>query len=371
MFCRGEQNQYSRAMKKLQLPNIPEFSDKNYKIIGYVVGGLTTLCGAFFIYEIFADGDLTFKAQWNMFKSPLGNLCLFIGFFWAILWWGKFTHWSATPVTEYRDSSGNLVKREENFDIMEQGFAKIIMPLLGHFIIEPIIYGAIIYYPIQCIIALVGSIFPYILALIVIGIIALAWMFTRQFSFRYHSVMLVAFALVFCTAFTWGGIAIKNAGPGAEIQMLADTQTDSDNEGTLTEDGSDDASPVDPEGDEIQDDGVIDEEDDQFGGEEEEGLFGCLPQGTTTFEGDMDGFPIEFNITKSEVDEIIAMFKNVNSGTVMRMTGESLPAMGGCIDFIGKDGNDEWDFYLCGDCDNVSGTATCGEKQLQVNLHKK
>ena len=69
-------------MKKPQLPNIPEFSDKNYKIIGYVVGGLTTLCGVFFIYEIFADGDLTFKAQWNMFKSPLGNLCLFIGFFW-------------------------------------------------------------------------------------------------------------------------------------------------------------------------------------------------------------------------------------------------------------------------------------------------
>lgn len=209
-------------MKKPKLPNIPEFSDKNYKIVGYVVASFITLTGAFFLYEVFADGDLTFKANWNLFKSPLGTICLFIGFIWAILWWGKFTHWSSTPVTEYRDSYGNVLKREESTDLMDQSFAKIFMPFLGHFIIEPIMYGAIIFYPIQCIIALVGSIFPYILALIVIAIIGIFWLFSRGVSVRYHSLALVVLGLLFTIAFTWGGIAIKNAGPEATIQMLGD-----------------------------------------------------------------------------------------------------------------------------------------------------
>lgn len=209
-------------MKKPKLPNIPEFSDKNYKIAGYVVASFITLTGAFFLYEVFADGDLTFKANWNMFKSPLGTICMFIGLLWAILWWGKFTHWSSTPITEYRDSYGNVLKREESTDLMDQSFAKIFMPILGHFIIEPIIYGAIIFYPIQCIIALVGSIFPYILALIVIAIIGMFWLFSRGVSVRYHSLALVVLGLLFTVAFAWGGVAIKNAGPEATIQMLGD-----------------------------------------------------------------------------------------------------------------------------------------------------
>ena len=344
-------------MKKPNLPNIPEFSDSNYKIIGYIVGALVTLAGAFFLYEVFADGDLTFKANWNMFKSPLGSICLFIGFFWAMLWWGKFTHWSSTPVTEYRDSYGNVIGRKESMDIMDQGFAKIIMPLLGHFIIEPIIYAAIIYYPIQCIIALVGAIFPYILALLVIAIIALSWLFTSIAMFRYRSVALIVFGLLFTVAFAWGGMAIKNAGPGATIQMATEMPQGA-NEAYVENETTDEA---------------FDEEvDDQFEGYGEEGLFGSLPEGTTAFVGDMNGFPIEFNITKNTgTFETIGMYKNVNSGTIMRMTGESLPAMAGNIYFYGKDGNDDWVFELSGDAENISGTANCGDKQLAVKLHRK
>lgn len=361
-------------MKKPKLPNIPEFSDKNYKLAGYVVGTLITLTGAFFLYEVFADGDLTFKANWNMFKSPLGSICLFIGFIWAMLWWGKFTHWSSTPVTEYRDKYGNVLGREENMDVMEQSFAKILMPILGHFVIEPIMYGAVIYYPIQCIIALVGSIFPYILALIVLAIIAMSWLFTREVSVRYHSVALVVLGLLFTVAFAWGGIAIKNAGPGATIQMAGDLQQIEGDEFV-----ENDASSVDDEGfttenqdgENTSNDVFEEEEDDQFEGVGEEGLYGALPEGTTAFEGKMDGYPINFNITKnSDSGEIVAMYKNVNAGTIMRMEGESLPAMGGNIAFYGKDGDDEWQFYLGGDADNITGTASCGDKQLQVTLHR-
>ena len=174
---------------KNRVKSIPEFSDKNYMIAGYIVAALITIAGAFLIYEVVTTDALVFKANWNMFKSPLGNLCWIIGFIWAMLWWGKFTHWSATPIIEKRDRYGNLIERKEDFDIMEQGFAKILMPILGHFVIEPIMYGAIIYYPIQCIIALVGAIFPYILSLIVLAIIVGAWLFTRYCQFRYQSGM--------------------------------------------------------------------------------------------------------------------------------------------------------------------------------------
>ena len=344
-------------MKKPSLPSIPEFSDSSYKIVGYVVGALVTCSGVFFLYEVFADGDLTFIANWNMFDSPLGSVCLVIGFFWAMLWWGRFTHWTSTPVNEYRDRYGNLVAREESMDIMDQGFAKIIMPLLGHFIIEPIIYAAFIYYPIQCIIALVGSIFPYILALIVLAIILMSWLFTSMFTFRYRSVALVVLGLLFIVSFAWGGIAIRNAGTGATIQMAADVSQGGSE--VVTE-----SATVDE---------LVEEDiDDQFAGYGEEGLFGSLPDGTTAFAGDMGGSPIEFNITKNtETGETIGMYKNVNSGTIMRMTGESLPAMAGDICFYGKDGNDEWNFDLSGDADNISGTANSGDKHLKVTLYRK
>ena len=130
--------------------NIPEFSENNYVLAGYIVATLITSSGVFLIYEILANTDLTFSANWNMFKSPLGNLCWFIGLFWAIIFWGKFGHWSATPITKTYDRYGNLKKVEEDYDVSNQMFAKILMPILGHFVIEPIIYGAIIYYPIQC-----------------------------------------------------------------------------------------------------------------------------------------------------------------------------------------------------------------------------
>ena len=345
---------------KNSVRNIPEFSEKNYSIVGYVFAALITLAGLFLIYEVVTTDALVFKANWNMFKSPLGNLCWFIGFFWAIARWGKFTHWSATPVVETRDKySGRLIERKENYDVTEQMFAKILMPFLGHFVIEPIIYGAIIYYPIQCIIAVVGTIFPYILSLIVLGIIAGSWMFTRTFQFRYHSVVLVAAGLLFTIAFAWGGYAIGKSEPGSTIQMLADTSAQTSQEFDET---------AAPEGDEE----FAEDEDDQFEGVGEEGLYGSLPEGTTEYEGIMVGVPIEFAITKNtDMGDIKAVFKNMKFGTTIDLTGESLPADGGNISFFGDDNGTSWNFDLTGDADNITGTANSGDTHLDIELHKK
>ena len=350
---------------KNRVRSIPEFSEKNYNILGYVFAVLITIAGLFLIYEVITTDALVFKANWNMFKSPLGNLCWFIGFFWAIAWWGKFTHWSATPITKTYDQYGNLKKVEEDYDVSNQMFAKILMPFLGHFVIEPIVYGAIIYYPIQCIIAIVGAIFPYVLSLIVLGIIAGSWLFTRIFQFRYHSVVLVLAGILFTIAFTWGAYAIGKNEPGSTIQMLTSGTQPSSNSNEATRE-FDETTAQQGEGDEAYED-----EEDQFAGYGEEGLLGSLPDGTLEYVGDMEGYPIEFTIIKTETGDLKAVYKNVKYGTSMNLAGESLPADGGNINFFGKDGDNDWYFNLTGDASNITGTAQSGETNLKLSLHKK
>ena len=90
------------------------------------------------------------------------------------------------------------------------------------------------------------------------------------------------------------------------------------------------------------------------------------------FVGDMEGYPIEFNITKSsDMGNIAAIYKNVKYGTSMKLEGESLPADGGNISFFGKDGDTDWAFNLSGDCENVTGTAQSGDAELSITLHRK
>lgn len=351
---------------KKRVRNLPEFSDKNYNIAGYVLAAFITITGGFFVYEVLSTDALTFKANWNMFDSPLGNLCIGIGIVCAIIFWGKFGHWSRTPYLVTKDAYGNVKKVERDYDITETLLWTVLFPIMGHFVIEPIIYGALIYYPIQCIIAVVGAIFPYILSLIVICIMIGSWMFTRTFQFRYHSAILVFVGLLFTVAFAWGGYAIGKSGPGSTIQMLTSgtsSETVAEEVVKETEENMDNSNSEE----------VIEEdEDDQFEGVGEEGLYGCLPEGTTEFEGDMEGYPIEFSITKSaDMGNITAIYKNVKYGTTMNLTGESLPADGGNISFFGKDGNTDWIFTLSGDCENVTGTAQSGDTELDITLHKK
>lgn len=40
---------------------------------------LLLLVGIWLVVELFM-GDITFSANWNMFKSPLGSVCIFVGF---------------------------------------------------------------------------------------------------------------------------------------------------------------------------------------------------------------------------------------------------------------------------------------------------
>jgi len=112
--------------------------------------------------------------------------------------------------------------------------------------------------------------------------------------------------------------------------------------------------------------------DDQFEGVGEEGLLGSIPQGTTVYEGDMAGFPIVFTIIRNDNEGVLkAIYKNVKYGATMNLIGESLPAMGGNISFLGSSSDGDWNFYLTGNAELITGTASGNGKNLKVKLHRK
>lgn len=364
---------------KSRIRKLPEFSEKNYNMAGFIAAGLISLSGAFLVYEILFRSDLTFSAQWNMFKSPLIGPLWFVGLIVMFMNWSKFS-FSFDTYEKTTYASGRVeVKRD--YDIINWMMGHVLAPIFGRFVLVPLVVAAIIYYPLMCIVHVVGSVFPYVLSLLVIGIIVAAWILPSKADFRYRSYILVAVGLFFTAAFGWGGYAIHTSAPGSSIQMLTDTHeagSGTDNNGsndefdseTTESESSDEFGQSATEGQ--GNSGMEDEFDDQFEGVGEEGLLGCLSIGTTTLEGDMDGFPIEITISKNDNSgEVNGVYKNVKYGTIMNLNGESLPAMGGDINFYGKTNGEEWTFSLSGTCDNVKGTAQSGGKEFQLNLHQK
>lgn len=116
----------------------------------------------------------------------------------------------------------------------------------------------------------------------------------------------------------------------------------------------------------------MDDYDDQFDGVGQEGLLGSIPEGTTVYEGDMAGFPIVFTIIRNDNEGVLkAIYKNVKYGATMNLIGESLPAMGGDISFLGSTNDGDWSFDLTGNAELITGTASGNGKNLKVRLRRK
>ena len=113
------------------------------------------------------------------------------------------------------------------------------------------------------------------------------------------------------------------------------------------------------------------QEDDQDFGSPDDGLLGSIPHGETVYTGTMDGYPIEFTVTKGEGYEVNAFYRNVNYHTTMQLSGESLPAQAGDINFYGKENGRDWVFSLTGTHDHMTGTAQQGDKTFQLDLRPK
>lgn len=202
------------------IDSLPEFSDKTFKTVTYVCAAIVALASVWFIYEMFTYPNFGISAQWNMFKSILITPLYLIGLILAIVNWGKFTHWSSTPVRETYDSGGRLLKREENYDFGETAFWQLAVPFLGHFIIEPLIYAAIIYYPLMVVVAFLGLVLPYALTLLLVLVVAGMVLGGDMLqSVKGHSLMLFLLTIVLTVGIGYSAYYMEsNKGSGSLIQ---------------------------------------------------------------------------------------------------------------------------------------------------------
>lgn len=214
-------------MKKSFLERLPNFSDQNYVYASFVCGVLVSASSLFFIYEMFTAVDFGIEINWNIFKSAWFTPLFTVGFIFAIINWGKFWHWSGQPYNVYKDSDGKKYV-EKNNDITDNMFGHFIMPLLGHFVIEPIIYACIIYYPLMLLFAILGIILPYVITLVLLAISVFVFISHKYASrIQGRSFVLILATLVIAGGLTWISLNMENAKQDTPATESVDDMFDS------------------------------------------------------------------------------------------------------------------------------------------------
>ena len=120
-----------------------------------VLTGFSILMG---YYIITSDTKIDFQINWNLFKSILMWPLFIIGLLVSLGM--KFASYEPWEKTKHSDGK---VKDERNHDIIENMFARIVVPLLQYVLLGPLIVATMIYYPLMTIIYLFGKIFPYLI----------------------------------------------------------------------------------------------------------------------------------------------------------------------------------------------------------------
>lgn len=201
-------------------------------VIGYTLCSLMSVCGCFLIYGVTESHNMEFSANWNMFDSILIWPLYIIGLVVMFANWNKFSFSQDTYIkTTYSDGSS---KTEKSYDISDVLFGRLMLPLLGRFVIVPLLVSAAIYYPLQCVIALVGAIFPWIVSLIIVGIIAGIWIWNHNESKNPIIFSAASLLLTICFGvgayFLWPDSSSKyDYTPGIENHSTSGTEEGGDN----------------------------------------------------------------------------------------------------------------------------------------------
>lgn len=193
------------------LKRIPEFSDSNFVKASYVCGGILSAIVVFFIIEMFSADDFGISVEWNIFESAWFGILFPIGFVLAIVNWGKFGHWSMQAYDVYKDEYGRKYTKK-NQDLIETMFNSIIWPLVGHFMIEPVLYACIIYYPLMCVFAILDALLPYVISLALIALSAGILLSSRYFmQVRYRSLAVVCITVLVGGGLLWASIEMNQS----------------------------------------------------------------------------------------------------------------------------------------------------------------
>lgn len=218
------------------LKKLPEFSERNFLYATYVSSALIGCASLYFLYVIFTTPSFGIEVEWNMFKSTLFSPLFIIGIITAIVKWGSFGHWSRTPLIVTKDANGNPKKVEKDYDIIETIFWSILFPFIGHFVIEPCVYAAIIYYPLMVVGAAVSAVLNYVIAAALIAIVVcLALYGKRLTTVRAHSTVIVALTILLAGGLSYAGYCISEPGT---------TTVQDENNGTPQPTTDDEAAPT-------------------------------------------------------------------------------------------------------------------------------
>lgn len=182
-------------------------------VMAYVSSCVLTISGGIFIYEILRNTDLSFSPNWNMFESLLIWPLFIMGIIFMLANWNAFSGFGGDPYTVITTWDGSKYIRR-NWDIVEVLFAKVLLPFLGRFIIIPLMFSAAIYYPLMCIVWVVGSAFPYIISFLIVLTMVGAWLFALNPSVNEKLIVFVVGCLIFTTGYAVGSYLIdRNASP--------------------------------------------------------------------------------------------------------------------------------------------------------------
>lgn len=209
------------------LKRIPEFSDVSFVKASHICGAILSAAVLFFIYEMFTVADFGLSIEWNIFESVWFSILFPIGFVLAIVNWGKMGHWSMQAYNVYKDGYGRKYV-EKDYDIMETMFNSIILPLVGHFLIEPTIYACIIYYPLMCVFALLDVVLPYAISVLLIALSAGILMSSRYvMHIRYRSLAIVCITFFVGGGLLWASINMEQSKhPQIEVVDSNDTENE-------------------------------------------------------------------------------------------------------------------------------------------------
>lgn len=181
-----------------------------YRIYREIILTILILIGIFEGLTIIINTkEVYLSAEWNMFNSMLLWPLLIAGLF--VTLGTQFSGFNVFSTTKYR-GGGKQVECSQNLvNTVDSGCLSVI---LYYLVFGPLMFAAIIYYPLMVVISYFNVIIPYIFgALLMVGIPFLYWRFTEKIFFKPNRHILIPlistlFVLLACYGmFFWNIIA--------------------------------------------------------------------------------------------------------------------------------------------------------------------
>lgn len=120
--------------------------------------------------------DFSFEIEWNCFNNGLYVPLCVVGFFLQFFSW---SHLSYVTYWKWKDEYGREHMERDN-DMMTEIEGGFLMPLLGHLLLIPMLYGAMLYYVLMGGFALLQSVMPWILGALTLASICPVFLSLRN-----------------------------------------------------------------------------------------------------------------------------------------------------------------------------------------------